>query len=158
MHLPMGPRKRDISGSSTTASDGSEVLDDEIGMCGLERFAEKGLAEDDDAECDDVATFEFQLAGIEEFGTLEEEPGADGGAVAHARVSDGFSAKEVGSPPGVGRARFFRNTRNSMAAGRPRSQSMMPVLGASPLLLSALERVAAEAGLRGGSRSRLGTI
>eukprot|EP00930_Biecheleria_cincta_P006591 TRINITY_DN107627_c0_g1_i1.p1 TRINITY_DN107627_c0_g1~~TRINITY_DN107627_c0_g1_i1.p1 ORF type:complete len:205 (-),score=38.23 TRINITY_DN107627_c0_g1_i1:260-874(-) len=41
---------------------------------------------------------------------------------------------------------------------RSRSCSMSPTMGASPVLLSALERVAAEAGSHIATRSRIGTI
>mmetsp|Transcript_3013 Transcript_3013/g.9023 ORF Transcript_3013/g.9023 Transcript_3013/m.9023 type:complete len:207 (+) Transcript_3013:52-672(+) len=147
LHLPTGPRKRSCSAdgasSSTTRDDAdglpllpaANVDEDEEEEEGCV-FAFDGEHDEAGEEYDD-GQFQLQLVGLDDdAGGCPDDVKVDAGGC--------LDDVKVGSPTRTGRSQSF---------------STSPQLGASPTLLSALERVAAEAGSHlGASRYRIGTI
>jgi len=111
-----------------------EIEDDEEHMT----FHLDGGAEEDAEEAEEFGQPDFCLVE-------EEDPEPTGGY--SSKVTFNIGRDMASSPAGSG-----------TFAGRSRSCSMSPTMGASPVLLSALERVAAEAGSHIGMRNRVGTI
>eukprot|EP00413_Alexandrium_margalefii_P003981 CAMPEP_0204521000 /NCGR_PEP_ID=MMETSP0661-20131031/5556_1 /ASSEMBLY_ACC=CAM_ASM_000606 /TAXON_ID=109239 /ORGANISM="Alexandrium margalefi, Strain AMGDE01CS-322" /LENGTH=216 /DNA_ID=CAMNT_0051526575 /DNA_START=31 /DNA_END=681 /DNA_ORIENTATION=+ len=156
LHLPTGPRKRscstDCASSSTTREDvdaspllpaAAEDDDDDEEQCvfAFDRGNAAAFEDDDDGQ------FQLKLVGLDEDAAQECEV-AD---MVFPTLATGARSPEVGSP------------QFSSMTGDPRNRSQSvcgsPQLGASPTLLSALERVAAEAGAHlGAGRYRIGTM
>mmetsp|Transcript_84188 Transcript_84188/g.234769 ORF Transcript_84188/g.234769 Transcript_84188/m.234769 type:complete len:211 (-) Transcript_84188:95-727(-) len=150
LHLPTVPRKRTTSGSSnTTTREGATSAETGVPVGG-EAYEKSDI----DEEEDDEGVFAFDAAQeTEEYYQLaltgfDDKVDQDlsvpfqvlGGA------EDAFGAERMVSC--TRQADSFENT----AGLRRRSLSMSPKVGASPALLSALERVALEAGNNGRAR------
>eukprot|EP00440_Ansanella_granifera_P068501 gb/GFBE01074312.1/.p1 GENE.gb/GFBE01074312.1/~~gb/GFBE01074312.1/.p1 ORF type:complete len:226 (+),score=51.74 gb/GFBE01074312.1/:1-678(+) len=154
LELPTAPKRKSTAGIKSPevkpleafdldAEPASEEEDDEEGCV----FSLDGGAGGGDADEDEGfgGALQFRLAG------LDDGDQDDLGPLSSLDVIEGGSPKSPkllsSSIPG-----------SSSEAQRNRSESMSPVLGASPTLLSALELVAAEAGSVGKTRHRIGTV
>jgi len=159
--LPTGPRKRSASSSSTTL-DGDSLraapLDEpeeddedengageEDGVFAFEGHRSSGALDDEE---DDFGQFKLELVGLDD----EDEP-----LTGCLDCPDVMFSGDMHDGPASFPSRTSRSPPTSLAQGRERSQSVNVSTGASPVLLSALERVAAEAGVPEG-RLRLGTV
>jgi len=146
--LPQGPKKRSgsIDGSSTTREDAEALLppsveeededeqedeDDEACVFGFQDGAGNNQDDDDD----EYDTFQMELKGIE---SDDEAAGVSSAA------KGGYLASKVLAPASVDA--FTVGSLEGRTRVKTESFSVSPALGASPVLLSALERVAAEAG------------
>lgn len=172
--LPQGPRKRSNSGSSTTREDAEATLppsveeeDEEDAEACVFGFEDGGANNDD--EDDELDTFQLELVGLDDPDQddfpASGMPARSGGYLANNVLAAGHG-HGASSYPGCGYAGNTLLDGHSPVGslgGRTRQKtesfSVSPNLGASPVLLSALERVAAEAGKHeGGGRSRTGTL
>jgi len=141
LHLPTFPRKR------TSSYDGASSITTREDADALSLLPAATDDDDEDGEEECVFAFDGEYVEAAEDGDGQFQlvlVGHDGDAGGRLGAADKYT---VGSPAGATRA------------GRSQSFSASLQLGASPTLLSALERVAAEAGTHlGTNRYRIGTI
>lgn len=147
LELPMAPKKRSLSDSHTTTEEcppldeAEEEEEEETAI-----FALDGGAEDDDDQFDSA----FQLAGFDDdedvggFVTSEVIPKGKG-------LSFGYSGSEdhVKVASSLPAPRMTAMVSEHMSRARTESMNNTP-LGASPILLSVLEQVAAAQASSGG--------
>lgn len=141
LQLPTGPRKR----SSSTDGGSTTTREDAFDAPALLPAAAEDFADEEDEE---EGIFGWEAGGGGHHVAAEDDEEDDGRFQLQLVGLD----EDIGSPAGSEQG-------GERAGRRAASFSTSPQLGASPVLLSALERVAAEAGTHlGAGRYRIGTL
>mmetsp|Transcript_67385 Transcript_67385/g.144144 ORF Transcript_67385/g.144144 Transcript_67385/m.144144 type:complete len:219 (+) Transcript_67385:116-772(+) len=153
LELPLAPSKRTmtegtIDEATTTYEPSGEDADDdedeEACVFSLETSGTPQFDDNDDEE--GGAAVQYTMSGLDDFG---EDLPSEGARVGGASSAYLFGSMPTGKPAsGCGATLRARS--------RSHSGSMSPKLGASPMLLSVLEQVAAEAEIR--ERPRLASV